>query len=195
MSEERPMTTPMAPAGRVEPDDDVLRRAVAGDRDAQGHVAACYYVRMRRWALLHTGAPEIADEVVQEALVRWVRYAHTYRIGTPLQPWMRTLVRNCARDAARPRGVLRFLPWVRPSRQPDREMDMARAADRVLEVMQELTPRQRDLLDLVDLQGLSAADAARALDIEPGTARVHLHEARKRVALGLPGLSDVLEEA
>lgn len=167
-----------------EPGQDVLERAVAGDRDAQGVIAAMYYARMRRWALLETGRVDLADEAVQEALVRWIRFAHTYRMGAPFTPWMRSLVRNASRDAVRPRGVLRFLPrsW-RPSME--RQIDVGRSARRALDAMQRLTPRQRALVDRVDVQGHTAAEAARELGISPATARVHLHEGRKRLKSAL----------
>lgn len=165
-----------------EPTEAVLHRAVAGDRLAQGAVAELYYPRMRRWALLETGSTVLADEVVQEALIRWIRLGHTFSVGTRFTPWMRTLVRNCARDALRPRGVLRFLPWLRTAPSPDRRIDLQRGAAKALAALSVLTPRQRELLDLVDLQGLSAVEAAEELSITSGTARVHLHDARARLA-------------
>ena len=43
----------------------------------------------------------------------------------------------------------------------------------------DLPPRQRELLELVDAEGYSAAEAARMIGIEPETARVHLLRARR----------------
>ncbi|MCB9676378.1 MAG: RNA polymerase sigma factor [Alphaproteobacteria bacterium] len=188
--------TPMEVGGvRSEPDPDLLAAAIAGDRSALGGVAELYYPRMRRWALLETGGDAAhADDAVQEALVRWIRFAHTYRADQPFGPWMRTLVRNAARDVRRPRGILGFLPWARPSQRPDRATDLSRSARRVLDHLGRLTPRQRELVDLCDLQGLPAAEAARELGIDAGTARVHLHEARKRLKAELDGVAELLEE-
>ena len=43
----------------------------------------------------------------------------------------------------------------------------------------DLPPRQRELIELVDTEGYSAAEAARMIGIEPETARVHLLRARR----------------
>ncbi len=187
-----PPPEPMPPP--TDPDPQLLADAVGGDRAAQGAVARLYYPRMRRWALLETRDPALAEDAVQDALVRWVRFAHTYRSSQPFTPWMRTLVRNSARDrlakTPRRRGILALLPWNRPpsrARLPDHSLDLSRSARRVLDLLGQLTPRQRELVDLCDLQGLSAANAARQLGLKPGTARVHLHEGRKHLKTLLGG--------
>ena len=54
--------------------------------------------------------------------------------------------------------------------------------------MAELSDEDRALLELVALDGLSVADAARALGVKPGTARVRLHRSRARVTAALPPL-------
>jgi RNA polymerase sigma factor (sigma-70 family) len=45
----------------------------------------------------------------------------------------------------------------------------------------ELPVRQRELFDLIDLQGFTPAEVAEMLDMHPGTVRVHLFRARKRI--------------
>lgn len=45
----------------------------------------------------------------------------------------------------------------------------------------ELPDRQRQVFDLVELQGYSAVDAARLMGIEPVSVRAHLFRARRRL--------------
>lgn len=160
--------------------DPLLADAVAGDREALGRLAERYYPRLRRWALLETGRTDLAEDAVQEALVRLVRFIGTYRLDQPFEPWLRTLVRNAARDARKRRPLLDWLPFRRPA-SAEHSLDLSRSARAALGFLERLTPRQRELVDLCDLQGNTAADAARQLDIDPATARVHLHEAHKRL--------------
>ena len=47
--------------------------------------------------------------------------------------------------------------------------------------MAELNEDDRRLLELVALDGLSVADAARSLGVKPATARVRLHRSRARL--------------
>jgi len=56
-----------------------------------------------------------------------------------------------------------------------------RAVTIVRAYFDELPPRQRELIELIDTQGLTAAEAATLLGIEPETARVHLMRARRSI--------------
>jgi RNA polymerase sigma-70 factor (ECF subfamily) len=60
-------------------------------------------------------------------------------------------------------------------------MENARAAALVRAFFAELQGRQREVFDLVDLQGYTPAEAAEMLEIEPPTARVHLLRARRAI--------------
>ena len=48
-----------------------------------------------------------------------------------------------------------------------------------------LSPREREVMQLCTQDGMSAADAGRALGIAPATARVLLHRARKTLRSAL----------
>ena len=77
------------------PEADLLRRATQGDAGALEAVARAWYGRMRRWALLEVGDRALAEDAVQEALVRLIRHIHRYDPDRPFGPWLRTVVRNC----------------------------------------------------------------------------------------------------
>jgi len=52
------------------------------------------------------------------------------------------------------------------------------AADQLRRFMRDLSPQQRAVLDLVELRGHTAVEAAEMLEISPATVRVHLHRAK-----------------
>ena len=57
-----------------------------------------------------------------------------------------------------------------------------------------LPPRQRTIVDLVELEGYTAVEAANMLGITPATARWHLHEARNTLrGLLAPSLGETIE--
>ncbi|MBX2803204.1 MAG: sigma-70 family RNA polymerase sigma factor [Myxococcales bacterium] len=134
---------------------------------------------MRRWALLETADGVAADEVVQEALLRFVRFAHTWDGVRPFGTWLRTIVRNVARSRRPRREVAEREPSV-PSRL-DRALDLDSTARAALAALSELPVRQREVLDLCDWQGRTPTQAAHALELDPSTVRVHLHRGRKRL--------------
>jgi RNA polymerase sigma-70 factor (ECF subfamily) len=157
--------------------------ATSGDRSAWDTLARLVWPSVRRWALLELGDETLADDAAQESLVRLFRHLGTWRRERPFGPWLHAVVRNAARDVfhRHPRPVVPLLP--EPSAAPtvDRDVDLQRAAAHALAAFERCTPRQRQLIDLCDRQGLSPAEAAELLDIEPGTARALLHQARTTV--------------
>ena len=127
-----PMQEPPPDVGHAvdAPPPEVLRSLVAGDRDALEHVAELYWPRIRRWAYLELGDASLAEDAAQEALIRLIRFAPRYDPARPFTPWLRSIVRNAARDQ-RPL-VRRVLDFFRPrqERPPDTVVDLARASKR-----------------------------------------------------------------
>ena len=64
-------------------------------------------------------------------------------------------------------------------------IDAAQKARRLHSRLQELAPGLRAVFELVGIDGLSVTDAAAVLEINPGTARVRLHRARRQLAEAL----------
>lgn len=159
--------------------DHRLRAARAGDRAALAELARAWWPSVRRWAFLELGDAVLAEDAAQEALLRVVRSLGTYREDLPVEPWLRAIVRNAARDVRaagsrqQPPPVDEEQPW------PDRGLDLRRAADVAIAAFASLSPRQREVFDLCERRGHSPAEAAGILEIAPATARALLHQARR----------------
>ncbi len=69
---------------------------------------------------------------------------------------------------------------------PERAAEMAEARKTVLKALDSLTERQRHVVEMIELEGLSGPEVAEILGIPEGTVRWHLHSARKalRAVLG-----------
>lgn len=174
---------------RIDEADALLRRAAQGDAAALEQVARSWYAHMRRWARIEVGDRALAEDAVQEALVRMIRHIDRYDPSRPFAPWLRTIVRNCCRSAGAQQARhahtalaehhLSVLP------RAEQRIDARSAQDRALALFDQLTPREREVLQLCTADGMSAAEAARALGIAPATARVLLHRARKTLRAAL----------
>lgn len=71
------------------------------------------------------------------------------------------------------------------ARQPDPELQSDATDERhqaILAALARLRPDERELILLVEWERLTPAEAAQALGIKPGTARVRLHRARQALA-------------
>lgn len=164
-----------------------VRRAAAGDEDAFRSLVREVYPTLRRWALARTGHPDDADEVVQRTLIRMHRGLGGFSGEGRLTTWLYRIVANAAADLERSHsahgpstgGPLEGSadPWP----DPVRAVHAGRMAAAVRDFFDALPPRQREVLELVDHEGLRPVDVAEMLDIEPVTVRANLFKARRAV--------------
>ena len=128
---------------------------------------------------------EVAEDVVQEAFLRFARALPTYDPSLPFEPWFFTIVRNCARTrVAKTRHRMR--------REEDHR-DHTGGADRVgrdagdgLSIdlgraIESLPPMQQRCVRLCLFEGYTSVEAARLLGVREGTVRTHLKRARTRL--------------
>ena len=148
------------------------------------HVTAVTRFVARRVADPHT----VAD-LTAEVFLAVIDSAHSYRPGRGTQvAWLYGIARNViAGERRRAAHELRAASRVAGRRLLDDD-DIARLEERIdaesagraaCLALASLPPDERAVLELVAVDGLPVTDAAAALGIRPGTARVRLHRARR----------------
>jgi len=135
--------------------------------------------RRALWGLCYgmTGSAADAEDLVQETFVRALERPPPDG-SRALGPWLVTVAANLARDALRRR---KETPRERTSEPRfDGEVSAeARVALRELDAMlADLPPAERAALVLVSVEGLSAKEAAHALDCSEGAIEQRLVRAR-----------------
>lgn len=148
-----------------------------------------FYGRIWRWALARTGHPDDADDVTQEVLVRLYRGLASYEGDARFTTWLYALVRNAAVDLHRQQARRDAKRRDLARRQRVRSaaaggaggVDDERAVALVGAFLTELSDRQREAFDLVDLQGHTPTEAAELMGLDPVTVRTHLFRARRAI--------------
>lgn len=172
----------------TEPAPELLERARAGDAEAFDEVVRDIFPRLARWALVMAGGSDEADEVVQRTLVRIHRGLGGFRGDARFTTWVHRIANHVWLDMERSRGsrskmeeLMRESVTIEGPTGPGPEESLARreAVEIVTRFFDALAPRQREVLELVDLQGYEPSEAASIMEISPSTARVHLHRARR----------------
>ena len=133
--------------------------------------------------------PDEAEDITQEVFVRTYRELGQYRSDGPLDAWLYRITRRAAtqmRRTRKRRGRLVLSPAAQPLRDvyttdPGGRVDRERAANVIRELFAELPRRQREIFDLVDLQGFSPAEAAERMGMKPVSVRANLFKARKAI--------------
>ena len=163
--------------------------ASAGDDSAFTTLVTRYHPAVFRWSLTFALDPDEAEDIAQEVFVRAHRQLSQYRSDGSLEAWLYAITRRAAsqlRRTQKRRKRLTLSPGAQPLRDvyttdPGGRVDRERAANVILELFSELPERQREIFDLVDLQGLSPAEAAARTGIKPVSVRANLFKARSAI--------------
>jgi len=127
------------------------------------------------------------EDAVQEALLTIPRVRHTSEPGRPAEPWIAAIVRRRAIDTARRAGRIgaretfdeaAFETFADPQAN---KVEAAEAADSVGRLMETLTPKQREALELVKLKEMSLVEASAASGQSIGALKVNVHRAIQRL--------------
>src|SRR5262249_35820423 len=97
--------------GNSESDNDLVAKALAGDRDAFGALVARYAAQARRVARAVLGDPDDADDAAQDGFLSALVKLGQYDVRRPFGPWLMRIVANAATDRRR-------RPTVRPAQPP-----------------------------------------------------------------------------
>jgi len=184
---------------------ELVARLRAGDEAAFSDLVEQHHPAMVRLALLHVRSRAVAEEVAQEAWLGLLRGIDRFEGRSSLRTWLFRIVVNRAISTGIREAV--HLPvgddqlemsdgrfsqdgwWVQPPEHwADQVLDRVAApalVARVREVIAELPPLQRDVVTLRDVDGLSAVEVCRVLDISEVNQRVQLHRARTRIRAAL----------
>lgn len=167
---------------------DLVARARDGDPEALSELVTLAYPTVRRWALVRTGDPTEADDLTQDVLVHVIERLDRYRGTSRFTTWLYAVTRNAAADRFRRGGRRRRLEddprtatevTAEPAPTPDEGLRTSHIRDVVRTFFAELPPRQREIFDLADLQGLTSVQIAERLGIEPVSVRANLFKARR----------------
>jgi RNA polymerase sigma-70 factor (ECF subfamily) len=135
-----------------------------------------------------------AEDAVQDALLSAYKHLGRFRGQAELSTWLTTIVINAARMQLRRRsGHLSLdqehgqdglifseqLPDSRPS--PEEVCSAVEARDRLVEGVQQLSPKLRRAFQLRDIDGLTTKEAAHVLGVRQGTVKAQLARARARL--------------
>jgi RNA polymerase sigma-70 factor (ECF subfamily) len=164
----------------------VLLRAIAdGDLASLGELYDRHARSMWRAAERTLGGGADADDVVHTVFLKLPKIARSYDGRPDARPW---LVGISVRVALRHRrGMGRFLRMLTGLALADLEGTATSpevlASDRqdlrrFQGALQRLSPKKRAIFELVEIEGLSTEEVARALGIPPATVRTRLHHAR-----------------
>jgi RNA polymerase sigma-70 factor (ECF subfamily) len=179
------------------PDADLLSRLRSGDEHAFASLVERYHAPMLRLAVSFVPSHAIAEEVVQDTWLAALRGLGEFEGRSSLKTWLFRILVNRARTtgARENRSVpvaavdpARFDAsggWADPPEQwveaAEDRAEAGKLADRVRARVDELPGRQREVVVLRDVEGMSSQEVCAVLDITDANQRVLLHRGRSRL--------------
>lgn len=155
----------------------LVRLAVSGDRNAFARLIEAHWARLVRLARSVVGEAE-AEDSVQDALVRAWLALPTLRRPEAFTPWLtRVVLRGCFRARRRrPETVaLADAPELEAPSVPGVGLEVER-------LLAALAPRQRAVLHLSAVEGMSDGEIGALMKITPAAVRSHRRRAREALS-------------
>jgi RNA polymerase sigma-70 factor (ECF subfamily) len=166
-------------------DEALIEQTLSGDRDAFGVIVRRYRRACIAQALAVLGDPAEAEDVAQEALVHAYEQLATCRQPSRFGPWVLTIVRHRAlnrlRTIRRRRAVALDDSIVGAGEAPTRRVERLELRRALLLALNELSPVQREVVLLADLEQWSHLQISEALGISVLMSRRHLSDGRARL--------------
>ena len=167
-------------------DGDVLRRFVAGDREAFEVLYGRFHRDVYGWILRIVRDGAAADDALVEAFWRAYRGRARFDASRSFGAWMRRIATNAALDQLRARSAHPAPQEVADLVAPPRpDADVRR---HVARAMAALSPRLRIVAVLALIEEQPLAEIADALDIPIGTVKSRLFRATRALRTQLTRL-------
>jgi RNA polymerase sigma-70 factor, ECF subfamily len=195
---------------RARSDEQLLTALRAGDERAFQQLVERYHGALMRMAHSYVSTSSVAEEVVQDTWVGVLRGLDGFRGASSLKTWIFSILINRATT----RGVRerRSIPlsslgtvtedgpsvsadrfatdgsWAvapRPFELPEDRAQLLELRDRLRAALADLPERQRIVVALRDVEGLSSEQVCELLRLAPENQRVLLHRGRARLQAAL----------
>ena len=186
---------PDAAAETTITDVGLVKAYLDGDAGAFDTLFSRYHARVRAVAMRYVGDEHAAEDLVQETFLNVIRALPRVDASFNFGAWVHRIAVNICQDELRRRGrrathvdsssndpeeaLLRIADSDRHN-SPEDALEATYLRHLVWEVAKKLPERQRMVLTLRELQGLSYASIAHVMGISDAAVETLLHRARKR---------------
>jgi RNA polymerase sigma-70 factor (ECF subfamily) len=179
-------------------DPALVDAARTGDEEALRRLLSQSYPLVRRWTSAHGADPSEVEDVTQDVMVAVVRKLPSFRGESRFTSWLYRVCRNAWIDRtkaqqrrerlAAPLESVESTSEGQPAphlENPAAVLEQKAMREQIIRAFGALSARQREVLDLSDMQGFNSQEIAEMLGVKASTVRVTLLNARRALRLRL----------
>ncbi|HEU4630197.1 MAG TPA: sigma-70 family RNA polymerase sigma factor [Gemmatimonadaceae bacterium] len=179
---------------RRDDEPQLVARLRAGETAAFDVLVRRYLPRALAVARRLLGDAHDAEDLVQDAFLRALDKIDRCDPERGFGPWFFRLLVNAGLSArkARARRTTDAEDPDAPSLEagPLEQVERGEVRDRFRAALARLSPRQRLIVEMFEMDGLATHEIAAALAVTPETVRWHLHQARRTLRVALAPLDE-----
>jgi RNA polymerase sigma-70 factor (ECF subfamily) len=174
-------------------DRELVERVRHGDASAYDILVRRHVARAMAIARRLLGNVEDAEDLVQEAFMRALDRLSTFDETRAFAPWFFRLLINAGLNARKSRALREAEPERDAASGGASPLELAERGEireRFRAALTALPARQRLVVSMFEVDGLSTAEIGEALGISGETVRWHHHQARQALRSALAGLRE-----
>lgn len=188
-------------------EQSLIREALQGDLQAFNQLVLAYQDLLYNQAYQMMGEREAAQDATQTAFISAFKKLAGFRGGS-FRAWLLRIVTNACYDELRRRSThpsvplepvggfereQEYLRWLAAeSSHPEEQVERKELETVIQRSLLEISPEYREVLILVDMQGLSYVEAASSLGKPVGTVKSRLARGRMLLGAHLQRYADLL---
>ncbi len=164
---------------------ELLKKVADGDEAAFKEIYEHYFPKIQAFALRVLHDYEYAQEVAQEVMLAFWQMGYRLNDIRNLDAFLKTLTKRRTIDIWRRLQMERTAEqalqanWEESNEETEERIILNETKQIIEEAILLLPPQQRTVYQLCQQQGLKYEEAARRLDIAPGTVQTHMKLALK----------------
>lgn len=155
-----------------------------GSRDELLNEAVEYYDRLFYLALARVSSPDLAEDLVQETLIKAARAHTSFKGDSSLYTWLVSILINLCRDHFRKNARSAVFSDIQDvevgdvREKTEKKIERKEVVDRLMNMIDELDEKYRDVVILRYFQEMTYREIAESLNLAEGTVKSRLSQAR-----------------
>ena len=173
-------------------ENELIRRSSKGDSAAFEELLIRKRHRIFWTAFQMVGNEEDALDIMQQVFIKLWKVIGRFNFGFRLDRWLYRITVNTSIDFYRKEKRFRqkeaevaIAPVVKEKPEQEREIAIREIQEIYTDLARLLTPRQRAIFTLREVEGLSSKEVAKVMRCRVSTVRNHLSQAREKLNRGL----------